>query len=193
MKFLLNNISIFRDIVRARPNAGLYIANCPFHVSRYKWVLTISIWHVHEIIISLSFWFESYVWWRGITEFDMIYMVRCAVRKRIEECHKTDSTFKHTHWSVKAINWFKKLAQIRIWHDVIANILDKIDLQTILKHHRWRLGRHDGSLTAGGGNFNLFQFWHKVWLVAQLDNICTGHWLLVIYFILISTEQQNIA
>ena len=100
-EFLLNNISIFRDIVRARPNAGLYIANCPFHVSRYKWVLTISNWHVHEIIISLSFWFESYVWWRGITEFDMIYMVRCAVRKRIEECHKTESTFKHTHWSVK--------------------------------------------------------------------------------------------
>ena len=110
LKFLLNDILIFRDIVRARPNAGLYIANCPFHVSRYKWVLTISIWHVNEIIISLSFWFESCVWWRGITEFDMFDMVRCAVRKRIEECHKTDSTFKHTHWSVKAINWSKQFS-----------------------------------------------------------------------------------
>ena len=110
LKFLLNDIIIFRDIVRARPNAGLYIANCPFHVSRYKWVLTISSWHVHEIIISLLFWFESCVWWRGNTEFDMFDMVRCAVRKRIEECHKTDNTFKHTHWSVKAINWFKQFS-----------------------------------------------------------------------------------
>ena len=164
MKFLLNNISIFRDIVRARPNAGLYIANCPFHVSRYKWVLTISNWHVHEIIISLLFWFESCVWWRGNAEFDMFDMVRCAVRKRIEECHKTDSTFKHTHCRVKAINWFKQFSTNAgmIWCD--CKHFRQNWFTNNLKHHCWRLGRHDGSLTAGGGDFfkDLFQCGHKV-------------------------------